>query len=211
MKYGPYALGMLAVFASFMGFVIENVWLALTKGYIDNRNMNLPFLLGYGLAIVAFYLILGTPYEMTALFFFWADMPRWAPSVLYFFCAALFVSMGELALGFATEKLCHIEYWNYSRIPLHITKYTAVPTSLGFAAMITIFMDRFFNPLMGAIQTLDKRFLRIAAPLLIAALTADYLYCYGRMMKTRSLYDRWRVQVSKALSGRYLNGPETTR
>ena len=37
---------LMATVVSFLGFVVENVWLAFTKGYIDNRNMALPFLLG---------------------------------------------------------------------------------------------------------------------------------------------------------------------
>jgi hypothetical protein len=30
---------------SFLGFCLENIWLLLRKGYVDNRNMSLPFLL----------------------------------------------------------------------------------------------------------------------------------------------------------------------
>lgn len=50
MKYTYYQLGIMAAVVSFLGFVVENIWLAMTKGYINNRNMNAPFLQGYGLA-----------------------------------------------------------------------------------------------------------------------------------------------------------------
>ena len=36
---------------SFLGFLLENAWLAIRKGFIDNRNMFAPFLVGYGLAV----------------------------------------------------------------------------------------------------------------------------------------------------------------
>ena len=56
-----FELNMMFIFVSFFGFVLENIWLAITKGYIDNRNMNLPFLFGYGLVIIGFYTLIGTP------------------------------------------------------------------------------------------------------------------------------------------------------
>ena len=40
MKYTYYQLGIMAAVVSFLGFVVENIWLAMTKGYINNRNMN---------------------------------------------------------------------------------------------------------------------------------------------------------------------------
>ena len=53
------ALCMIAAVISFLGFIVENVWLTATKGYIDNRNMCFPFLLGYGIAILLIFIILG--------------------------------------------------------------------------------------------------------------------------------------------------------
>ena len=44
------------ILISFVGFLVENIWNFLTSGQIDNRNMHLPFILGYGLAILGVYL-----------------------------------------------------------------------------------------------------------------------------------------------------------
>lgn len=44
------------------------------------------------------------------------------------------VSVGEVLLGTIVERLCGIEYWNYASLPMHVTKYTSVPTSAGFAS-----------------------------------------------------------------------------
>lgn len=49
------------VVASFLGFIVENVWVGIRYGYIDNRGMILSGLLGYGLAIIGVFYILGTP------------------------------------------------------------------------------------------------------------------------------------------------------
>lgn len=61
------ALGLVIAVVSFLGFAVENIWLAITKGYIDNRNMCLPFLLGYGLAVAVIYLLFGTPKKLWVL------------------------------------------------------------------------------------------------------------------------------------------------
>ena len=42
----------MAALVSLLGFLTENTWMLIRSGFIDNRNMNLPFLLGYGLAVV---------------------------------------------------------------------------------------------------------------------------------------------------------------
>lgn len=55
MKYSIFELGIMAALISFLGFIVENVWLAATKGYINNRNMNAPFLLGYGLLVISLF------------------------------------------------------------------------------------------------------------------------------------------------------------
>ena len=54
------ALIMIIVVVSFAGFCVESIFTAYSNGILTNRNMILPFLLGYGLAIFAFYLIFGT-------------------------------------------------------------------------------------------------------------------------------------------------------
>lgn len=191
MKYNFYEMGIMIALVSFLGFAVENIWLSVTKGFMDNRNMNLPFLLGYGLALAAIYYAFGIPSESATF----SRLPGRAGLFLYFLVMMLCVSVGEIVLGKTTERLCGIEYWNYSWLPLHLTKYTSVPTSAGFAAMITLFMEHCFQPLMEAISRLDDSSLRIASPILLAVLTFDYLYCYGRMMKQQSFYEKWKRPV----------------
>lgn len=196
MKYKWYNLGILVILVSFMGFAVENIWLALTKGYINNRNMNLPFLLGYGLAVLAIYLLFGVPSEMKLLNRFPVKASRMVKYILYFLCVMLCISIGEIILGMVTEEFCHIEYWNYSPIPLHITKYTSVPTSAGFATMITLFMEKVFPLLMNKMESLDGRAVRIIVVVLLIMMTADFIKCYGQMIKTSNFNERWRITLS---------------
>lgn len=48
-NYNIYTLAIMMAIVSFLGFILENIWLMFTKGYIDNRNVGTPFLLGYGI------------------------------------------------------------------------------------------------------------------------------------------------------------------
>ncbi len=196
MKYKLHRIGILVILVSFMGFAVENIWLAVTKGYINNRNMNLPFLLGYGLAMVAIYILFGTPSEMTFLTRFPVKASKLVKFLLYFVCVMLCICIGEIILGVATEKLCSIEYWNYSLIPLHITKYTSVPTSMGFAAMVTLFMEKAFPLLIDKLGSIDGRAIRIIVYVLLLAMTVDFIICYGHMIKTQNFYEKWRITLS---------------
>ena len=67
---GEYSIASLIIMVaviSFLGFMLENTWLVLTKGFFDNRNMTFPFLLGYGLLVVGMYMIVGTPEKLCIL------------------------------------------------------------------------------------------------------------------------------------------------
>ena len=122
------ALILIIVIVSFLGFCIENFFTAFDDGIVNNRNMLLPFLLGYGLAILAFYVVVGTPNNPK---FFKKDLKLssfWS-FVFYFAISFLGVCMAEIIIGYAIEWSCGIIWWDYTDIPLHITRYTSVPTS----------------------------------------------------------------------------------
>lgn len=185
------ALCMIAAVISFLGFVVENIWLTATKGYIDNRNMCFPFLLGYGIAILLILAILGTPEK---LWFFGKVIPiksKFVKTVIYFFGVMICVSVGEIALGTFVEKTCHFCWWDYSRLPLHITQYTSIPTSAMFSCLITIFMDYFFTPLYQTFLRWDYNTLRTTALLLCAIMVGDFLYSSFRTYLHHGMIQRW--------------------
>lgn len=161
MKYNIYALGIMVAVVSFLGFVVENVWLAMTKGYINNRNMNAPFLLGYGLLIAALFA----------------------------------VCISEIVLGEVVEKLCGFEYWNYENIPLHITKYTSIPTSIAFAAIITFFMGVCFEPLMALILQMDVRWMKILSVVFMTVMGIDFIASFRMMIKRKDYYLKWKISL----------------
>lgn len=152
---------MILVIASILGYMTENIWVGLRFGYWDNRGMMMPGLLGYGMAIVGLYLILGLPQKPMLFgheFFFENSLQG---IVFYYVAAGVLVSVAEIILGNFVEKHCEIVWWNYTGLPLHIGKYTSVPTSMGFAAMITLFMGCVFPRLYAWVVQIENPSLSI--------------------------------------------------
>ena len=194
-EYDLCSLGIMVGVISFLGFVLENLWLLVTKGYINNRNMTAPFLLGYGLLVVVIYFLLGIPSKTAILAFSNKKISKKLNIALYFIVCMVIVSVGEILLGNIVEKLCGIEYWNYSCLPMHIGKYTSIPTSIGFAAIITFFMDNCFVPIMTAISNIPPDMRRIIAAVLIIVMTIDFIQSFRVMIITHDFNCRWQVSV----------------
>lgn len=183
MKYDTSSILLMTALVSFLGFWLENIWIYLTKGYMDNRNMKFPFLLGYGLAVIGIYFVFGTPenFRLTR------NQTEAQNYILYFLTAIILVSIGEIALGKFVEKFLGFEYWNYERLPLHITKYTSVPTSTGFALIITLFMGKFFTPIMQLLGQIPKPFATFLALALTVIMIHDFFASFKIMYRTKSL------------------------
>ena len=193
------ALILIVVLVSFLGFIVENIFTSFSGGVIDNRNMVLPFLLGYGLAVLAIYKLFGTPH---APLLFGKEIPlnnALLSSIYYFIIAFLCVSIGELILGHIVEWSCDIVWWNYTSIPLHITKYTSVPTSTLFALMITVFMKYFFNPLFNTFSKMNYQALSVLALSLIVLLSLDFLNSGIYMFKNHQTLRLWRVEFERSI------------
>lgn len=99
MKYNIFVLGIMVAVISFLGFIVENVWLAITKGYINNRNMNAPFLLGYGLLVLFLFFVLGTPDNPARWMLLKKTQSRRIQYLVYFICSFVAVCIGEIILG----------------------------------------------------------------------------------------------------------------
>lgn len=187
------ALGMVVSVVSFLGFVVENIWLAVTKGYIDNRGMCFPFLIGYGIAVVLIYIILGTPDRLRFFRKSIRVQSRIIRLFLYFVGVMICVCIGEILLGIFVEKTCHFYWWDYSWIPLHITRYTSIPTSIIFSLLITIFMKVFFIPIYRFFQKCNFCVLCILTVLLLTLMTGDFIYNACKMYSMRGMVKRWKI------------------
>lgn len=194
--YDFYELNIMMALVSFLGFVSENCWLAITKGYIDNRNMNLPFLFGYGLGMLLFLTFVGTPDNLKASEIFHVYPGRRNSWLFYFVVSAVLVSVGEVLLGTFVECFFGFEYWNYTQIPLHITKYTSVPTSLFFGLAVTLWMGYGFGEIMVWIHHMPEAVVKITGTVLPLMIIADFVVCFSAMYHNRCLNTRWRKKIT---------------
>ena len=188
--------GIMIAVLSFGGFVVENIWLAVTKGYMNSRNMHAPFLLGYGLLILAFYFLFGTPDHVKVL-----GMPIEIENghlryFVYFLIAMVTVSISEIVLGTFVEKCCGIVWWDYRNIPLHFTKYTSLPTSLGFAFIIVEIMENLFLPIMQAISMLHKTVAAVLAIGVDLIMIVDFLVSMAHMFISGKLHSFWHITIN---------------
>lgn len=166
---------------SFIGFCIENLWLCARFGYMDNRNMHLPFLLGYGIAILLIHMLIGVPGD--------------AADFRYLLKVFLMVSSGEVAMGLIVEKMCGIYYWDYSALPFHITRYTSLFTSIGFALLITGFMRYVFPALTVYFGNHVTGLNEGSCLFMMAAIIADHVMSFSYMRQNASLPCVWRIPV----------------
>lgn len=143
--------------AAFLGWWVENLFRLIAAGVFDSRHQLLPFIPVYGAGFLAIYALLGTPSEMRI------GGKRVLPGTgrkrgalrgaLY--AATLFslILISEMATGLFFEKAFGIKGWNYTSIPLHITRYTSVPTAAAFTAGIFLLMRFAFFP---AVRLVDR-------------------------------------------------------
>lgn len=174
---------------SFIGFCLEDIWMIFRHGYLDNRNMYLPCLLGYGLFAVTLYYIIGTPNNL----FNKIELKKTKGTIIYFLICFVLVSIGELLLGLFVEKTGGFSYWDYTSIPLHVTKYTSVPTSIGFALIITVFMNYIFLPLRNKINKIVDKIPLFLVILILVALIIDFIISFKTMYTNNGSNLLWKI------------------
>ncbi len=187
---------MIAILVSFLGFWVENLFITMTLGFMDNRNMHLPFLVGYGLGMLAVYGMLGTPQTLR---FFHVPIPVANPfwrTLIYYMVTCLLVMVGEIVLGTIVERVCDVIWWEYTTLPLHITKYSSIPTTLAFAALITLFMGKAFMPIYTRFSRGYSWGLLVFSGIGILALMLDFAWTVWEMYKTADFIYVWKIDFS---------------
>lgn len=202
------ALCVIVAVISFLGFAVEDIWLSITKGYMDNRNMYFPFLFGYGLAVIVLWRLFGTPQDLMLCTIPLAIRSPLARKVLYVLFIMTCICIGEILLGTLVEKLCHFQWWDFSRLPLHITQYTSIPTSAAFSLMIGVFMDNAFEPILRNILTWDYEVLRLVAAILMAIMIGDFVHSGYYMYRNKQMFMTWKIDTTRTPGYRLLH-PES--
>ena len=143
--------------AAFLGWWVENLFRLIAAGVFDSRHQLLPFIPVYGAGFFAIYALLGTPSGMRIggkpVFPGTGRKKGALRGALYAATLFLLILISEMATGLFFEKAFGIKGWNYTSIPLHITRYTSVPTAAAFTAGIFLLMRFAFFP---AVRLVDR-------------------------------------------------------
>ena len=170
------------ILISFVGFLVENIWNILTSGQIDNRNMHLPFILGYGLAILGVYLLFGLPTDNKGLISLTNSSNTIFQYTTYVLLVTVFICISEIIIGYGVQYFSGVYYWDFSDVPLHITRYTSILTSVAYSITITLFMNYLFDSIMTWFSRFDDKAYKYVGIILIILLTIDLLVSFGAMI-----------------------------
>jgi len=140
-------------------------------------------------------LILGTPAEPRFFYITVSQYDRRNALLYYVLMAAVMVSIGEIILGNIVERICHMEWWNYSSLPFHIGKYTSVFTSVGFGLLITVFMDRYFTRMIKWAVFLENPVVRASVYLAFLLYCLDYVNAMRYMIINKKLHNIWKRDI----------------
>lgn len=185
------------VFAN-IGYWVENLFRLFSKGILDSRNQVLPFLFCYSIAMWALYFALGTPKKARIFnhrIISDDSIKSQRLSVLcYFLISFFFIFFGEIVVGTMFEKISGIQLWNYSGIPLHMTQYTSVPTTIALSTGVIVLMEYFFTPLMNAIHKLKKKTVLKIDYILGGLIIIDWLYMMVSINFFKVSPNYWSIQ-----------------
>ncbi len=184
------------VFA-FLGFWVENIARMITKNVFDSRHQLLPFLFAYGLALLAIYIVLGTPDEMRFFnirIFRKKDIKSRVFSHLsYFLVICAFIMLGEIGVGMIYEKVAGVILWDYTSIPTHITRYTSLITTALFGGGVYAIMAFAFRPMIKLISKMGTTAATVLDCTLGVAIIIDFLIMILYTFITGSAPEYWSV------------------
>ena len=195
-----YAMCMMIIFVSFMGFFIEGVWMSITKGFFNNRNMHLPFLIGYGLGVILVDIMWGKPQAPHFCGNAFPFRNKFLKFVLYFVAVFFTVSITELILGHTMEAICGFYWWNYTYLPLHFTRYTSLPTGILFTSAISIFMGCCYDPLIHFFENKVNRVTKVIAAGIVILLICDFVYSTYCMYQMQNRNQLWKIYIEDIVS-----------
>lgn len=188
---------MFALFCSFAGFLAENVGRTIVQGIFDSRFMILPFIMPYGLGVLAAYLALGRPSEFR--FFGWHFIKgddkksRNLRRALYYVTAFAAITLGEMGYGLLVEATTGKQLWNYSDIPTHITQYTSLLTSFLFTSGVFAVMEYLMPAIMRFFERISSDAVVVISLVLFIASVADMLFMMLRLFITGAAKPWWRI------------------
>ena len=182
---------------SFLGFWVENITRMILIHTFDCRHQTLPFLFAYGLALLAIYVIIGTPGDLRffniRIFRQKNKVKKVLSHLLYFLIICAFIFGGEIAVGLIYEEIAGVVLWDYGNIPTHVTRYTSIITTALLGGGVYLLMNFAFRPMMKLVAKMGRRAAIILDSTLGALIVADFLFMIIYTFITGSAPCLWSV------------------
>ena len=168
---------LLLMLFSFLGWAFETVITRLQTGkFYDRGFMYMPFCPIYGVSLIIVYFLLGTPNEGRGLLKNEENPVK--RQLLYLPFAFFIPTAAELLVGFFFDALFGVSLWSYSGLPLNFRGYISLPISLGWMALVFLFMKYLFSPFKTLVFKTPKGVAIGLSSLLFIALVADMAASY---------------------------------
>lgn len=166
------------IFAA-LGWLAENTARLATQGVLDCRYHALPFIAPYGLIPFAFHILLGDPDRIAFMGrrIFKKDGAKYkiVSNILCFFIILGVVFAGELAVGYLWESVFGARLWDYSDMPLHVTRYAGLIPALMYGGGAYLLFRFAYKPLLNALKKVRFSTAKILCITLWATILADSL------------------------------------
>lgn len=125
---------------SFLGWVLEVIYQAVSKGIVVNRGfLNGPVCPIYGFGMIAIIILLNTIFSEGA--------ENVHGAVLFAFGLVL-ATLVELVGGWALDKLFHARWWDYSDRPFNLNGYICLQFSI-YWGLGTVIAVRMLHPFVA--------------------------------------------------------------
>ena len=116
---------------------------------------------------------------------------------MYYALVFVLILFGEMSVGLLFDKCFGVQAWDYRNIPLHITRYTSIPTTFGFTTGITLLMHFVFRPVVAFFERLPRKLCFWLALIFGVLIAADYCIMIGGMLVTGHFPDYWSIRFGK--------------
>ncbi len=127
---------------SFLGWVWESLYKTIRqKKWVNRGYLNGPWLPIYGFG---------------ALMILFVTLPFKQHHMIIFVLGMVVASIFELVVGCGMEKLFHVRYWDYSKMPYNIRGYISLPVSILWGVFSLILVNIIDLPISRFVSTLPS-------------------------------------------------------
>lgn len=181
---------------SILGWIYETAYCSIKELKWDNRGMLIgPYCPIYGVGAVLDVLLLG----------------GFADAKAVFVACMLGSAVLEYVTSYATERLFHAIWWDYSSLPLNVNGRICLPCSLGFG-VAGIFVLYGIHPYMARLtEPIPDNLQEFLALLLMALFAADCTLTADSLAQINIKLEATMHAIDSQISEKYSNFIENTK